>query len=220
MENWDIEQDTISEEEYWKNKIFEERIDYNWLSYNPHMFFPNDEHFYRTGNISNISLQEKQPAPNFSPIFIVGCGRSGSTVVSKIISGHPDIAILSEPRLIWMQVFPYFDVWSAQASKRGGSLRILRNLDSESSLKISSLFNSVTNLVSKKYLVERTPENTFRLDWIDSLFPNCKFIMVKRNPIQIARSISRFQPHTWFGFDNYKWKKILEILECYTVKDM
>lgn len=220
MENWDIEQDSEIEEEYWKNKIFEDRIDYNWLHYNPHMFFPNDEHFYRTGNISLINLQEKQPAPYLTPSFIVGCGRSGSTIVSKIISGHPDIALLSEPRLLWMQIFPNFDVWSSQASKREGSLRISRNLDSENSSKIANLFTTITSIVGKKSLVERTPENTFRLDWLDSLFPTCKFIMVKRNPIQIARSISRFQPHTWFGFDDYKWKKILEILDHYKVKSI
>jgi hypothetical protein len=113
-----------SDTEDWKTSIFEERIEYNWLNYNPHTFFPLDEFFYRTGQIPKIPIEDKSPPTSWAPVFLIGCGRSGTTVVAKVLSAHPEIAFLNEPRTLWMQVFPHFDVWSAQASERAGQLAI------------------------------------------------------------------------------------------------
>ena len=202
-----------SDGEDWKQTIYEERIDLNWLNYNPHAFFPQDEHFYRTGIVPKIKLDPKIPTQGWTPHFIIGCGRSGTTILSKILSAHPDICFLNEPRSMWMQTFPNVDVWSVQATSREGKLKMPSPSDTSASKTITSLFYTITEMLGKSNLIEKTPENTFRLEWLDTFFPNCKFVMIKRNPIQTARSISRFQPDTWFGYDQYKWKQLLELLE-------
>ena len=206
-----------SDTEDWKTSIFEERIEYNWLNYNPNTFSPLDEYFYRTGQIPKIPAEDKSPPESWAPVFLIGCGRSGTTVIAKILSAHSDISFINEPRTLWMQVFPYFDVWSALACNRTGQLAISSKFSLEESEKIHKFLYSVTETIQKPLLLEKTPENTFRLDWLNQLFPGCKFIMVKRNPIQTARSISRFQPDTWFGFEDYKWKQLLEIHKHYNV---
>lgn len=206
-----------SDGEDWKKSIFEERIDCNWLNYNPHVFCPLDEHFYRTGAISKILHEEKVPKAGWSSNFLIGCGRSGTTILAKILSAHPDICFLNEPRNLWLQVFPNFDVWSVKASSRAGRLKMDKNEGLAESKQITSLMYSVTEMLGKSVLIEKSPENTFRLEWLNSLFPECKFIMIKRNPIQTARSISRFQPDTWFGYEGYKWAQLLEMLENFKV---
>lgn len=45
------------------------------------------------------------------------------------------------------------------------------------------------------------------------MFPHAKFIVVKRNPINTARSIARFQPDTWYGYEDYKWRQLLKLYE-------
>ena len=209
-----------SDGEDWKHKIYEERIDLNWLNYNPYAFLPQDDHFYRTGIIPKIKIDEKSPTPGWTPHFIIGCGRSGTTILSKILSGHPDICFLNEPRSMWMQIFPNVDVWSVQATSREGKLKMQAAPNTSESKTINSLFYTITEMLGRSTLIEKSPENTFRLEWLDSFFPNCKFVMIKRNPIQTARSISRFQPDTWFGFDQYKWKQLLELLERFKVTHM
>lgn len=209
-----------SDFEDWKDHLHEERIDFYWLSYNPHAFLPLDDYFYRTGILSKVTIDIKNPSSDWAPHFIIGCGRSGTTVIAKILSAHPDLCFLNEPRSLWMQIFPNFDVWSAQAQKRKGRLKMKKNADINEAKQIKELLYSVTDMLGKTALLEKTPENTFRLGWLDSLFPNCKFIMVKRNPIQTARSISRFQPDTWFGYEQYKWTQLLSILEHFKVKNI
>jgi hypothetical protein len=206
-----------SDGESWRSTLFEQRIDFHWLPYNPHTFLPLDEHFYLTGSIPRISLAQNPAPPDWHPNFLIGCGRSGSTILAKILSSHPSLCFLNEPRSLWLQVFPTFDVWSVQAATRAGHLRMPKSTDPQSASEITSLFYSVAETLDKPCLVEKTPENTFRLDWLDSLFPSCKFVMVKRNPIQTVRSISRFQPVTWFGFEEYKWKQLLVVLQHFKV---
>jgi hypothetical protein len=218
MEDSHIDSES-SDTEDWKTSIFQERIDYNWLNYNPHAFFPQDEFFYRTGQVAKMVSEDKSPPNSWSPVFLIGCGRSGTTVIAKILSAHPDVVFLNEPRTLWLQVFPQFDVWSALASQREGQLAITSKISSEDSEKMKKFLYSVAETIGKPLLIEKTPENTFRLDWLNSLYPGCKFIMVKRNPIQTARSISRFQPDTWFGFEDYKWKQLLGIYKRYEVSD-
>jgi Sulfotransferase family len=217
MDYWNIDPES-SDDEDWKSHMFEERIDYYWLNYNPHALLPLDDYFYRTGTISKIQFEQKIPSPGWNPCFAIGCGRSGTTIIAKILSVHPDLCFLNEPRTLWMQIFPSFDVWSVQASSREGQLRMKKTIDPNKSKEINSLLYTITEMVGKSSLIEKTPENTFRLDWLNSLFPNSKFIMVKRNPIQTARSISRFQPDTWFGFNQYKWRQLLELLKHFNVK--
>ena len=38
-----------------------------------------------------------------SPILIVGSPRSGTTLLGKILSSHPEVAYWEEPRTIWSQ---------------------------------------------------------------------------------------------------------------------
>ena len=94
MDNWTSDTES-SDGEDWKQHIQEERIDYNWLNYNPHAFLPLDDYFYRTGVISKIILEEKIPEEGWTPYFIIGCGRSGTTIISKILSAHPYLCFLN-----------------------------------------------------------------------------------------------------------------------------
>ena len=44
------------------------------------------------------------------PIFIIGIGRSGTTILGKVLSIHKDICWLNEPKLMWHSAYPYEDV--------------------------------------------------------------------------------------------------------------
>ncbi|CAG9319075.1 unnamed protein product [Blepharisma stoltei] len=209
--------ESFDESNDWIIDIYQERIDFDWLNYNPHAFFPLDyDYFFRTGKIKKITIEPQEPPAAWKPCFIIGCGRSGSTVLCKLLSAHPDICFLNEPRELWMQAYPNFDVWSSKSREREGKLRMSQNdADQIGSQKLNELFYTITNILNRKKLIEKTPENTFRLKWLDQLFPGCKFIMVKRNPIGTARSIARFQPEMWFGHDSYKWEQLSTLLARY-----
>ncbi len=44
------------------------------------------------------------------PIFIIGIGRSGSTILGTVLSMHREIGFLDEPKAIWYSIDPKDDV--------------------------------------------------------------------------------------------------------------
>jgi hypothetical protein len=58
------------------------------------------------------------------PVFIVGCGRSATTVLGTALLKHGRITYLDEPRDLWISAYPQADVWTAKASTRGGKVRL------------------------------------------------------------------------------------------------
>src|SRR5947209_17022299 len=54
------------------------------------------------------------------PIFIVGMGRTGTTILGLLLSIHRDVGFLNEPKALWHVAYPYEDVngnFSRAASK-------------------------------------------------------------------------------------------------------
>lgn len=209
------EKNAVYHENVWRNVFLQERIDTHWLSYNPHAFLPLDyDSFLKTGVFSKLEIHRPSCPSESSPVFIVGCGRSGSSLLGKLLSAHSDVLFLNEPRQVWMQVFPEYDIWSVKAKERLGSLTMNHSLPTpEQTLKLRSLFSELQSVTCRSVLVEKTPEHAFKLDWLSKVFPKCKVIFVKRDALSTCRSISRFQPSMWYGFkDEYKWKQLAQLI--------
>jgi len=112
------------------------------------------------------------------PIFIVGSPRSGTSILGKILRAHPAVVYLGEPRLIW---------------KHGNEQRsdVLR-AEHASNLIASSVRERLLALGQSQdglRLVEKTPQNALRLEFVDRIFPDCLVIHVIRNGRSAVPSI-------------------------------
>jgi hypothetical protein len=58
------------------------------------------------------------------PIFVIGCGQSGTSILGRSLGAHPDVAYLHERRDLWIAAFPEADVWNAESGRRGGKIRL------------------------------------------------------------------------------------------------
>lgn len=146
------------------------------------------------------------------PVFIVGCGRSGTTVLGRLLAQHSQIAFLNGARQIWLHE-PRTDVWSLQARERGGRLVLTANDVFEGAgERIVRDFLIEMRTQCAQRLVEKLPINSFRIDFISRIFPDAKFVHLVRNGLEVARSIGRVAERAlWFGDDDYKW----ELLAAY-----
>ena len=142
-----------------------------------------------------------------APFFIVGCGRSGTTALGEVLGSHPQIKYLNEPRPLWRND-PRTDVWSGKAG--AGARLDLYDVDEDTRALLRKRFFSKAGPNDR--LLEKTPVNSFRIDYIRSLFPNARFLHLLRNGLHVARSIGqRFESGGgWFGAGDVKWKLLVD----------
>lgn len=145
-----------------------------------------------------------------APFFIVGCGRSGTTALGELLGSHPSVTYLNEPRNLWKND-PRTDVWSKEGAEHG-SLD-LYEVDEDLRPKLR---NALFKRAGKDdLLVEKTPVNSFRIDYLRALFPKARFIHLLRNGIDVARSIQTWveSGRLWYGEDDLKWRLLVDYAE-------
>jgi hypothetical protein len=146
------------------------------------------------------------------PVFILGCGRSGTTIFGTALSKHKSIAYLNEPRHLWFAAYLETDIWTARAAKRQGKLALTaEDADQQKSDKLRRLFRFETILANRPLLVEKLPINSFRLSFINEIFPDARFIHIHRNAVEVARSIAnQCESGLWFASHEYFQMGLLE----------
>ncbi len=138
-----------------------------------------------------------------APVFIVGCGRSGTTALGTTLGAHPDVTYLNEPRQLW-SLDPRTDVWS-RAAGSVGRLALDENDADEHRGQLRNAFAAATE--PGTVLIEKTPINSFRIGYIRRVWPNARFLHLLRNGLEVADSIERWvaSGKVWFGAGDAKW---------------
>lgn len=122
----------------------------------------------------------RQPSPH-EPIIIVGAPRSGTTNLGRTLSAHPDLHYAEEPRLVW---------------KYGNDRKsdLLRPTDAREPVVayIRQTFQQMVADAGKQRLLEKTPSTGLRMDFVDQVLPDCKFVHIIRNGYESVLAIRRF----------------------------
>lgn len=155
---------------------------------------------------------------NNNRILLVGCPRSGTTILQAILSSHPKIFSLPETHF-----YPALCSNIRMVRKLGISTKrakvILKRIESKYlkknkincsffsnslSLQYLNLLDTIT--VKRKYSVwlEKTPQNLWFIDYIKSMSSDLKFLHIERDPKDVIASIhyaSTKYPDSW-GYAN------------------
>jgi hypothetical protein len=174
---------------------------------------------------ANFSLDMRLPQLKEvkKPIFIIGMGRSGSTILGVLMSMHRDVGYLNEPKALWHAVYPYEDIpgsYSREAARysldeSAATVEVRR--------RARRLFGAYLRATASTRVVDKYPELVFRVPFVRAIFPDARFIFLVRNGWDTCRSIDRFSEqkgirrpdggtHNWWGANGRKWKLMLEQL--------
>jgi hypothetical protein len=166
----------------------------------------------------NFQIFSRIPAPRkvIKPIFILGVGRSGSTILGKILSIHRNVGFLNEPKAFWSFLNPEDDIVGSY--NQLGTGRYVFSEEDATELVIKKahnihgwyLFFSGSRRVLDKY-----PEHIFRVPYLKTIFPDAKFILLVRDVRDNSESIANWskekttkingEVHDWWGKNDVKW---------------
>lgn len=147
--------------------------------------------------IKNILFKIKKRTYIFSPVFIIGCGRSGTTILGNTLSHHSQIKYLNERRDLWHRSYPEFDIWNKKT--QNSKLYVdEKDINLKKKHILHDLLFREQVLGNAKILLEKLPINSFRLKFLEKSFPNARYIYLTRNGLEVSDSIEKsIQKGNW-----------------------
>ncbi|WP_207477551.1 sulfotransferase family protein [Arenibaculum pallidiluteum] len=125
--------------------------------------------------------------------FLLGVPRSGTTLLSTMLERHPAIASPAEPWIMLaLEQLGCVDVrHPANAQLVGSAVGRFWIEDSRRAAirgAASALYGAALERTGKTFLVDKTPRYYLILDFLAEIFPEARFIWLKRDPLDVAAS--------------------------------
>ncbi len=130
-------------------------------------------------------------------IFIIGPPRSGTTLLSLILSKIPKVYC---PPELWLSLSLIRLLCSYRGQQTDNSDQTLAKLAFDETFSKQRIFEFFGKLMVTAYnmilaksadatvLIDKTPRYYKIIDFLSEIFPNAKFILISRNPLDIAAS--------------------------------
>lgn len=132
------------------------------------------------------------------PILVLGSPRSGTTMLAQILRHHAAIGYVGEPRLTW---------------RYGNDTRsdMLRPEDARSDVTrhIRRTFAQQVRAQGKTRLLEKSPDNSLRMGFVEQVLPDAVFVHTVRNGVDAVLSIRSYWQKSGGSLSGINWRKRL-----------
>lgn len=135
------------------------------------------------------------------PIVVVGAPRSGTTLMGELLAAHPALAHVEEPRLTWRYGNDSKSDMLRPEDARPEVCRFIRQR-----------FASAVQQGGKQRLIEKTPSNSLRMEFVERVLPGCLFVHIIRDGVESSLAIRRFwQQHARGVKPRKLWERLREM---------
>lgn len=156
------------------------------------------------------------------PIYIVGAGRSGTTVLGKVFSVHRETVFLNEPKALWNYAHGGEDiVGSYTLAPARMRLRAAEATDLMAR-RIARIYSTAIRVGCAKRVVDKYPELIFRIPFVQALFAKACFVGILRDGVDTCASVDSWSrlhgrqdkghEQDWWGLNGRKWHMIVDQL--------
>jgi hypothetical protein len=115
------------------------------------------------------------------PVFIVGSPRSGTTILGRVLDLHPDLKQWFEPYFVWDK---YFRLSTDDArTSEDATAKVIK--------EIRSSFRRYQRKAGCQFVLDKSPRNSLRIDFIRQVFPEARFIHICRDGRDSTLSINK-----------------------------
>lgn len=163
--------------------------------------------------------------PVNKPIFIIGSGRSGTTILGTTLSMHNAVGFLNEPKALWNYLYDSEDLIGSYNTTKAHYRLNGNNVTNTMVEKAHRIYGNYLRFACASRVVDKYPELIFRTEFINTIFPDACFLFLYRNGYDTCHSIRKWsdnlgsnvqgEVHNWWGRDDRKWK-----LLCFQVVAM
>ena len=149
------------------------------------------------------------------PVFVLGAPRSGTTLLYRVLRVHRELAHWrpSEAHEVWeLDYHPALRGWESNVLTEA-------DLNEEAARRIHRSFYLVAG--DGRRFVDKTPRNTLRVPFMEALFPDARYVFLRRDGRENVNSLinawrsPRYrvyrlpEPHSIPGADPSWWKFVL-----------
>ena len=142
-------------------------------------------------------------------IFIISQPRSGSTLLQRILFGHPEVQTSAET---WLMLHPVYSLRktgiTAEYDTRfayGGVEEFLQNYTHGPEVQLNAIrewartiYQDAIDKHNKHYFLDKTPRYFYIIPELYRLFPKAKFVFLLRNPMAVlASELSTYVKTDW-----------------------
>lgn len=167
---------------------------------------------HRLWSVLPFSTADKEP------IFILGTGRSGTTVLGQILATHPDVGYLNEPKALWQAALGNDDLIGSYSTQPGRFRIGPEDVGNEARKRLIRSYRAFMTLSRSRRIVDKYPELIFRADLLRDVFPKARFLVLIRDGQAVCRSVTNWSAARegsdadWWGRDRRKWQILVDEL--------
>lgn len=157
---------------------------------------------------------------NHNLSYIVGTGRSGTTILGVILSMHNKLGFLNEPKALWYSSYKNEDLIGNYSNGEYANYH-LTEMDMNDNVRKSfhALYSFYAKATASSVIIDKYPEALFRQRFCQAIDQNAKFLALVRNGWDTIYSIEKWSErlgvrvngdtHDWWGVNNKKWHLLL-----------
>lgn len=157
-----------------------------------------------------------------APVFILGTGRSGTTILGIVLSMHRQVGFLNEPKAIWHALHGGEDLIGSYS--RGAARYRLGAEDATPAMRLAAhrIYGAYLRTTFTERVVDKYPELVFRYPFVKALFPDARFLFLSRDGWETCNSIEQWsrrlgkdvsgEVHDWWGANDRKWELLVNQL--------
>ena len=171
--------------------------------------------------MAQYRLVTKLPMPGIvhKPVFVLGTGRSGTTILGKILGMHRHLLFLNEPKALWHAACPADDVMGNYQLGEARYALDADDADDKTARAIRRLYSYALCITNSGRVLDKYPEMIFRTAFVRAIFPDAKLLFLVRNGYDALRSITTWSQKAgretsqgledWWGLDRRKWHLLM-----------
>ena len=155
-------------------------------------------------------------APVRAPLFLIGTGRSGTTWLGKVLSLHPEVGFLNEPKALWHAAIPDEDLVGSYSRTPARLHLDQRDATPHAARTLARGYGAFLRLTGTRRVLDKYPELVFRVDCVRALFPDARFLLLVRDGADICRSVAAWSAAhgegrvDWWGRERRKFRILVE----------